>query len=124
MVKNETKLWPQNDDELAMCEFWRDQGLMHAKSSKETIKMYKSMNEDLKEVKKTQDEHSIMLARQDENISYIKEAIEKIDNFIGDADDKYAAKSYVDKVFGTSLVALLGFFGWIIKTFITYLMGK
>jgi len=78
-------------------------------------KNIKSMGDKLQKIEITQTEHG-------KDISYIKEKVDKISNFAEHADEKYAHKKYVDKIFWTALASLLGFLGWILKSFITYLV--
>lgn len=89
------------------------------------------MSDDFKDVKNTQIEHGLDIVRVKSDVSYIKSAIDDIKDcnketadFIKDAPKFFASRSYVDKVFGTALAALLGFFVWTAKSFVTYLLGK
>ena len=95
-------------------------------SRKQCNKNIKSMTDELQKIKITQTEHG-------KDISYIKENVGKITNFIENADEKYAdkertreeltaQKKHVDKIFWTALASLLGFLGWILKSFITYMI--
>ena len=89
------------------------------------------MSEDFKDIKNTQIEHGLDIVGMKTDVKYIKEAIDDIKDcnketatFIKDAPTLFAPRSYVDKVFGTALAALLGFFVWTAKSFVTYLLGK
>lgn len=66
----------------------------------------------------------ITQAEQGKDIAYIKDGMKKITDFVDTADDKYAKKKFVDRVFWFSFVTFASGCTWAIQTFISYLLQK
>ena len=116
---DEKDLWPQTKEEKNRLDYWVEKAIGHSTSSPKTLNSFKMINEDLKEVKKIQIDHSLGLVEVKKDVSYIKMVIDEIKDanketaeFIKEAPTKYASKSTLDKlIIGVlmSAISALGF---------------